>query len=448
MASIPFVMRTTEPSTNNKWYICNSRNGGNGWNSCVPGTLFTENGGKRTYHDKQRPTRYFVLPNCTGYVHGRWMESQSNSAMGIMVTNDWDTLPAGDATCYYEHTSGTYKNRSASHSDGNARGSTPKLGAIACWKNGGKGHVAFVEAVYSNTDVLLSMSNAYSAPYFETKRGNPKTMYSGMKFQGYIYPPVTWSNSGNPSPDPAEDPSSPSVPSTTPVFKLPNSDFVRYPDKYLGEDDKKNNAVLTYMELQGERGWSANAVYALLGNMEQESTINPGLWEGRKKNVRKGFGLVQWTPSTNYTRWADAKGYSHDEGYGQLEWIDEQTTVKGQWIQTSAYPISFNDWKHDTTHSVEWLTKAFERNFERSADNASLIKKRVNYALKWQNWFNTTVIVSEADATLLSPEPTVPGDELVQPEYTPSQSDDPPNQFNYHKQNNKHMLIARRPFVY
>ena len=447
MPTIPFVQRTTEPATNNKWYICNSRNRGNGWNGAVPGTLFKENGGSRTYHDKQRPTKYFVMPNCTGYARGRWMESQSNSAMGIMVTSDWSILPAGDAGQWYECSSGTYADRKHGR-DHNQRGTTPKLGSIACWKNGGKGHVAFVEAVYSDTDVLLSMSNAYSGPYFETRRGNPKKMYSGMKFQGYIYPPVTWSNSGSPSPDPGEDPSSPSVPATTPVYKLPNSNFVKYPNKYLGEDDMKNNAVLTYMELQGERGWSANAVYALLGNMEQESTINPGLWEGRKKNVRKGFGLVQWTPSTNYTRWADAKGYSHDEGYGQLEWIDEQTTVAGQWIQTSAYPISFQNWKTDTTHSVEWLTKAFERNFERSADNASLIKKRVNYALKWQNWFNTTVIVSEADATLLSPEPTVPGDELVQPEYTPSQSDDPPNQFSYHKPNNKHMLIARKPIVY
>ncbi len=47
-----------------------------------------------------------------------------------------------------------------------------------------------------------------------------------------------------------------------------------------------------------ERGWTDNAIYATLGNMEKESTLNYKRTENRKGDINEiGRGLVQWTPS-------------------------------------------------------------------------------------------------------------------------------------------------------
>ena len=58
-------------------------------------------------------------------------------------------------------------------------------------------------------------------------------------------------------------------------------------------------------------GWTLNAVCGMLGNMERESWINPGVWQDFDEgNMSVGFGLVQWTPATNLTDWATAQGLS------------------------------------------------------------------------------------------------------------------------------------------
>ena len=60
-----------------------------------------------------------------------------------------------------------------------------------------------------------------------------------------------------------------------------------------------------------DRGWTTNAIAGILGNMQSESNINPGVWQNLDSgNYSLGFGLVQWTPATNYTNWASANGYN------------------------------------------------------------------------------------------------------------------------------------------
>lgn len=100
--------------------------------------------------------------------------------------------------------------------------------------------------------------------------------------------------------------------------------------------------------------------------MESESTINPGIWQSLKYgNYTGGYGLVQWTPATNYTDWAEANGYSITDGDAQLKWIDEETVKTGQWIKTDTYNFSFNEFKV-STKSPEYLASAFLKNFERA----------------------------------------------------------------------------------
>lgn len=66
-------------------------------------------------------------------------------------------------------------------------GSTPQVGAIACWNDGAYGHVAVVTAVESNTRIQVSESNVGGKRYIGNHRGwfNPTTTSEG--FVTYIY---------------------------------------------------------------------------------------------------------------------------------------------------------------------------------------------------------------------------------------------------------------------
>ena len=66
-------------------------------------------------------------------------------------------------------------------------GSTPQVGAIACWNDGGYGHVAVVTAVSSTTSIQVSESNYAGDRTIGNKRGwfNPTT---SQGYVTYIYP--------------------------------------------------------------------------------------------------------------------------------------------------------------------------------------------------------------------------------------------------------------------
>lgn len=120
-----------------------------------------------------------VLANCVGYVHGRWMEIGN-------TTIDYN-LSHGNAKEYYTHTS-----------DGYERGQTPKLGAILCLSGSNvsstnAGHVAIVEEILDNGDIMVSESN-YGRTAFEYVRRYKDNDYKRQGgsvggFQGFIYHP-------------------------------------------------------------------------------------------------------------------------------------------------------------------------------------------------------------------------------------------------------------------
>lgn len=114
-----------------------------------------------------------VLANCTGYVHGRWMELGNTSS-------EYD-LSSGNANTYY------------GHADGYERGQEPRLGAILCLGGGSYGHVAVVEEIFDNGDIMVSESN-YGRAVFEYVRrykadGYKRTGGTVGGFQGFIYHP-------------------------------------------------------------------------------------------------------------------------------------------------------------------------------------------------------------------------------------------------------------------
>lgn len=151
-------------------------------------------------------------------------------------------------------------------------------------------------------------------------------------------------------------------------------------NRYLNEDEQKNNAYVFYSTMFF-LGFTLNSVCGMLGNIEAESTINPAIWQNLNSgNISGGYGLVQWTPSTNYTSWALKHGYDITDGNKQCEWLDTQTVVSGQWIPTTTYPMAWDEFK-TSTETPERLSSVFLKNFERAGIEVE--EERRKNARKW-----------------------------------------------------------------
>lgn len=149
---------------------------------------------------------------------------------------------------------------------------------------------------------------------------------------------------------------------------------------FLTEAEMTVNARYIYDYLTS-RGWSPTAVCGMLGNMETESTINPGIWQNLDAgNTSLGFGLVQWTPSTKYTSWCSARGLEPSSMVSALARIEWELANGEQYYPTDAYPLSFAEFKV-SNKSASYLAQAFLLNYERPADQTQ--PARSTQAEKW-----------------------------------------------------------------
>ena len=161
-----FVPRIERPANSNLYYIKTTKGG---YNKCI-----------------QMQSDGRVLPNCTGYAWGRFMECQTN------VHNC--NLSRMNAELWYPYTA-----------DGYQRGQTPKLGAVICWHSTRSGgHVAIVEEILPDGRIMTSNS-AYNSTYFYLKFLSPPDykMGSAYTFQGFIYNPTEFTP--EPTPEPEEE---------------------------------------------------------------------------------------------------------------------------------------------------------------------------------------------------------------------------------------------------
>lgn len=144
-----FTKRLSAPSKSNKYYYSHSN-------------IFYTSG--------------YGMPNCTAYAWGRVYELTGKRYMSLHG-NAEDWWPAA-------------KNA------GMKTGSVPKLGAICCWRAGvvgndddGAGHVAVVEEIKPNGDIVTSNS-AWKGTNFYLKTVTKASGYqysSSRPFQGFIY---------------------------------------------------------------------------------------------------------------------------------------------------------------------------------------------------------------------------------------------------------------------
>ena len=155
-----FTSRLISPSKTDKRFI-NYRNGG--YNTCI---IINQSTGS-------------VLPNCVGYAQGRLLEIRGENKV------NWK-LPACNAEDWYD----------TAKAQGLQVGQTPKLGAVVCWRAGnthnsadGAGHVAIVEEIKPNGDIVVSQS-AYGGQkfYLSTLTKTSGYMYAASRpLVGFVY---------------------------------------------------------------------------------------------------------------------------------------------------------------------------------------------------------------------------------------------------------------------
>lgn len=154
-----FKMRTTKPGKGNKYYIKKETGG---WN---PGIT-----GKPTDPDCN------VLSNCVSYAIGRF-----NEEINALSCKYLKKCNAENFIRYNPELE---------------NGQSPRLGAVMCWEGKGSkaGHVAIVEKVISETEVLTSESAWNGKPFYNKTRhkgtnGNWGMTRSSYSFNGFLYNP-------------------------------------------------------------------------------------------------------------------------------------------------------------------------------------------------------------------------------------------------------------------
>lgn len=267
------------------------------------------------------------MPNCTAYAWGRFYE----------LSKQRPTLCTMNAENWFNYTQ-----------DGYARGRIPKLGAVIVWSKGvignsddGAGHVAIVEQINPDGSIRTSNSGYGGSLFYMEDIGND---YSnpGYKFEGFIYNPVDFGSGSFEPPEPISA------------------------NRELTLEEMQINATYIYWYLFN-RGWTLNAIAGMLGNMQTESWINPGVWQNFAVNVGPAFGLVQWDPFTKYTNWCAERGLDPADMDSALQRIEYELENGLQYIPTSGYPETFAEFKISTKEPY-YLGMAFLLNYERPGD--------------------------------------------------------------------------------
>ena len=176
---------------------------------------------------------------------------------------------------------------------------------------------------------------------------------------------------------------------------------------YLSLEQMQVNATFIY-NYYLEKGWTAFAICGMLGNMQRESTINPGIWQDldQYQNQQNGYGLVQWTPATKYLDWCFENSLESRKMESNLARIDYELANGLQWISTSTYPMTFKEFI-SSTQSPSYLASVFLHNYERAGVSAE--SERQQNANYWYKYLTGNTPPSGGDDPELPDLPITPG---------------------------------------
>lgn len=133
---------------------------------------------------------------------------------------------------------------------------------------------------------------------------------------------------------------------------------------------------------------------ALLGNMQIESTVNPGVWESLTVNNQRGFGLVQWTPAAKYLDWCrqnSLEARRMESALKRIFWeIENEGGLSDQWIPLAAFDrATFHDFCSGGPGNHVWtidkLTECFMRCYERPSEEGEKLSLRQEAARHYYN---------------------------------------------------------------
>lgn len=155
--------------------------------------------------------------------------------------------------------------------------------------------------------------------------------------------------------------------------------------KYFNQSKQENNATEFYNYFTN-KGATIEAICGMLGNIQRESTLNPGIKQGSSTSL--GWGLIQWTPSTVLTNWCKKYGYNWYDGFAQCEriWCEGEGTkgASGHWIPTHDYSYTWSEFTALT--DVAEATKAYL--YERERAGIQALDLRLQYASEWYSYLS------------------------------------------------------------
>lgn len=153
--------------------------------------------------------------------------------------------------------------------------------------------------------------------------------------------------------------------------------------KYLTQSEMENNATEFYSYFNS-KGFTIESVAGMLGNLQQESNINPGMKQ--TASASSGWGLIQWTPSSNLTDYANAQGsdWATGEIQTQLMWDEIINGYGGQWIPKPALGYSYTGDEFSKLNDVSEACKAYL--YERERAGVEALSNRLTYASNWYEY--------------------------------------------------------------
>lgn len=140
-----------------------------------------------------------------------------------------------------------------------------------------------------------------------------------------------------------------------------------YGNAWIEDKSVEMKANANYIRgLLESSGWSFNAICGMLGNIQTESKMNPGIWQGLNEGNRSGgYGLTQWTPcGTKYLDWCDSQGLIYHEMESNIARINYEVENGLQWVRRGTFDdMTFRQFKTSDKTPYE-LAKVFVACYE------------------------------------------------------------------------------------
>lgn len=322
--------------------------------------------------------------NCTHYAWSRFYE----------ITGQYPKLSTSNAKDWYGHTS-----------DGYSRGKTPKLGAVMCWSSSKYGHVAIVEQIKSNGDVIYSES-WHGSKFFGTNTATKSSGYffqSGYSFQGFIYCGINFENTtiGN-----------------TLISNETLANQILNPSSRTMTTTIDAKLIWQFLILKIQNPYG---VAGLMGNLYHESALssinlqqtyenylgktdttytqsvdNGSYTSSKFINDSAGYGLAQWTYWSRKEKlynYCKAKGASIGNVITQLEFLYNELN--------SSYPTVLNTLKNAT--SVKEASNSVLFYYESPANQSSSVQEqRASTGQKYYNDYKNITATSLGSVTAIS----------------------------------------------